>query len=103
MMDGNRDKMREFAHKFLGSTDADLKDIDAALQAGDMQRLKVLGHNIKSPAHMVGAFGFAELSRKMEIEPNTPAQAHEIVAGLHVLLREIKVQIKREFPDDTKK
>ena len=59
-------KIRKFAFKFLQTTEAGFNEMEAALAAGELQKLRELGHRIKSSARTVGAFGMAELCLALE-------------------------------------
>jgi HPt (histidine-containing phosphotransfer) domain-containing protein len=90
---GNRqDKMRKYAAMFLTSARDGLAEIDAALAAGDLKRLSVLGHRIKSSARAVGALGFGELCLALErLEPDDdPARAAQIVAHMGTMLQRLQ-------------
>jgi two-component system, sensor histidine kinase and response regulator len=90
---GNKaDKMRKYALMFLTSGRDGLAEVEAALAAGDMQRLSELGHRIKSSARAVGALGFAELCLALErVKPgDDPAQAARIVARMRAMLDRLR-------------
>ena len=93
-------KVRKFAFKFLQTTQAGFDEMEQSLGAGDVQRVRELGHRIKSAARTVGALGMAELCEQLEHLPaDTPgapgaaAQARELVARLWPLLEQITEHI----------
>ncbi len=59
-------KIRKFAFKFLQTTEAGFNEMEAALAAGELQKVRELGHRIKSSARAVGALGMAELCLQLE-------------------------------------
>jgi two-component system sensor histidine kinase/response regulator len=94
----NQDKVRKFAFKFLETTQDGFNDIDTALRAGDIARVRELGHRIKSSARTVGAIGLAELCLQLEALPlaspaEEKAQAQAIAAKLWPLLELVTEQI----------
>jgi HPt (histidine-containing phosphotransfer) domain-containing protein len=100
-------KIRKFAFKFLQTTEAGFNEMEAALQAGEVQRVRELGHRIKSSARTVGAFGMAELCQSLEQLPadaNTEegGQARILMARLWPLLSQISEHIMTNttFADD---
>jgi PAS domain S-box-containing protein len=68
-------KIRQFAFKFLQTTEAGFNDMEAALAAGELQKVRELGHRIKSSARTVGALGMAELCQQLEQLPDAEAGA----------------------------
>ena len=69
-------KIRKFAFKFLQSTEAGFNEMEAALAAGELQKVRELGHRIKSSARAVGALGLAELCLQLEqLAPEADARA----------------------------
>ena len=84
-------KLRTFTGKFIDSTRAGLAEMDACLASGDIERIRELGHRIKSAARIVGAFGMGELCERLEKLPAPDEQdaARALVARLHPLLDEI--------------
>jgi two-component system sensor histidine kinase/response regulator len=94
----DQDKVRKFAFKFLHSSQQGFDEMDAALAAGQVERVRELGHRIKSAARTVGAIGMAELCQQLEHlaagEPEAErAAAAELVARLWTLLAAISEQI----------
>jgi two-component system sensor histidine kinase/response regulator len=94
----DKDKVRKFAFKFLQSTQAGFEEMDAALAAGNVMRVRELGHRIKSAARTVGALGMAELCQRLENLPFTSpdeekAAAAAMVAQLWPLLERITEHI----------
>ncbi|UTY57774.1 PAS domain S-box protein [Massilia sp. erpn] len=91
-------KVRKFAFKFLQTTEAGFREMETALQNGEIQRMRELGHRIKSSARTVGALGMAELCLNLENLPHAApaeetAQARAILARLWPLLERIVEQI----------
>ena len=91
-------KVRKFAFKFLQTTQSGFDDMESALAAGDVQRVRELGHRIKSAARTVGALGMADLCEALERLPaGTPeterSAARAIVVRLWPLLEQITEHI----------
>jgi len=97
LVGGDREKMRRLAYKFLDTTRQDMDKVAAALAGNDAAQLKAMGHHIKSPAAMMGAMGFAELCRALEINAEDKDKARELVRQMQVLFAEIEGQTKAEF------
>ncbi|UOD31459.1 ABC transporter substrate-binding protein [Massilia violaceinigra] len=94
----NQDKVRKFAFKFLQTTQAGFEEMETALAAGDIARVRELGHRIKSSARTVGAMGMGELCLRLENLPrgspaSERAEAAALVAQLWPLLARITEQI----------
>ncbi|QGZ38473.1 PAS domain S-box-containing protein [Pseudoduganella flava] len=99
---GNKpDKMRKYAVMFVGSARSGLEEIDAALAAGDLQRLSELGHRIKSSARAVGAQSFADLCLALErLKPEDGIGAAErIVARMRPLLERLARFVDEELEE----
>jgi HPt (histidine-containing phosphotransfer) domain-containing protein len=101
------DKIRKFAFKFLQTTEAGFNEMEAALATGEVQKVRELGHRIKSSARTVGAFGMAEMCQALEqLSGPTPedelAQAQALVAQLWPLLAKVSEHIMHNttFADD---
>ncbi len=92
LMGNDRKKIHDFALRFIESAREDIAKIEAALESGSMAALGALGHQIKSPAMMVGAMGFANLCRALEHCADVK-QARGIVSKLRPLLERIKEHI----------
>ncbi|WP_154668033.1 PAS domain S-box protein [Pseudoduganella violaceinigra] len=78
-------KIRKFAFKFLQTTEAGFSEMEAALAAGELQKVRELGHRIKSSARAVGALGMAELCAELELL--APAAADAAAAARRLLDR----------------
>ncbi len=98
LLGGRQGRLREFALKFVASTEADLVRIDDALARGDLPQLKKLGHHLKSPAAMIGATGLAELAIQLEAQEGSIEQSRTIVHQLHDMLGRIRAEIGSQFP-----
>ncbi|SFU88927.1 PAS domain S-box-containing protein [Pseudoduganella namucuonensis] len=88
-------KIRKFAFKFLQTTKDGFEEMERALGKGDVDRVRELGHRIKSSARTVGALGTAELCQALEDLPPGAgaAPARAILARLWPLLERITEQI----------
>ncbi len=92
LLGNDRKKIHEFALKYIKSAQEDIAKIEAALESGDMAALGALGHQVKSPALMVGAMGFANLCRALEHSADVK-QARCIASQMRPLLERIKEHI----------
>ena len=104
----NQDKVRKFAFKFLQTTQDGFAEMDASLAANDIERVRELGHRIKSSARTVGAMGMADLCQQLEKLPPGPpdverAQARGLVGQLWPLLEKVTEHIMQNttFANDT--
>jgi CheY-like chemotaxis protein/HPt (histidine-containing phosphotransfer) domain-containing protein len=96
-------KIRQFAFKFLQTTEAGFNDMEAALAAGELQKVRELGHRIKSSARTVGALGMAELCQQLEQLPDAGAgAARGLLDRLWPLLHAVSEHIMTNttFADD---
>ena len=75
-------KVATFADKFLQSAGAGLAEMHTALAHGDVQRMRELGHRIKSAARIVGALGMATLCEQLEHLPVSTPQADAAAASV---------------------
>jgi HPt (histidine-containing phosphotransfer) domain-containing protein len=91
-------KVRKFAFKFLQTTQAGFDDMESAMATGNIERVRELGHRIKSAARTVGALGMADLCEKLETLPAGPPEqerqaARALLAALWPLLEQITEHI----------
>jgi two-component system, sensor histidine kinase and response regulator len=100
-------KIRKFAFKFLQTTEAGFNEMESALAAGELQKVRELGHRIKSSARTVGALGMAELCQALEqLAPGAPAEgaaaARSLLDRLWPLLHAVSEHIMTNttFADD---
>ena len=97
-------KIRKFAFKFLQTTEAGFAEMEAALAAGELQKVRELGHRIKSSARAVGALGMAELCLQLEqLAPDAAAAAaRKVLDRLWPLLHAVSEHIMTNttFADD---
>jgi two-component system sensor histidine kinase/response regulator len=96
----DQDKVRKFAFKFLQSTQHGFDEMEQALAAGNLGRVRELGHRIKSAARTVGAIGMSDLCLRLEkLGEDGPdagkAEAQAIVARLWPLLEQITEHIMK--------
>ncbi len=93
----DRQKLGEFANKFVVSIQKDMENIEAALERKDLQALGALGHYSKAPAKLVGAMEFANLCQALEdnADGGDLDHARDIVGQLRVLPSQIERQIAR--------
>jgi CheY-like chemotaxis protein/HPt (histidine-containing phosphotransfer) domain-containing protein len=77
----NQEKVRRFAFKFLQSTQDGLEEMERELKAGNIMRLRDLGHRIKSSARTVGALGMADLCQRLEHLPEGDVRAERAAAA----------------------
>ena len=94
----DQDKVRKFAFKFLQTTQSGFNEMETSLAAGNVVRVRELGHRIKSAARTVGALGMAETCQRLENLPFSSleverAQAQAMVATLWPLLEKITEHI----------
>ena len=100
-------KVRKFAFKFLQSTQSGFDEMENSLAAGNLARVRELGHRIKSAARTVGALGMAELCERLENLPlvdaaTDKAVAARIVASLWLLLEKVTehIMLNTTFAND---
>ena len=104
----DQDKVRKFAFKFLQSTQSGFDDMESSLAAGDVMRVRELGHRIKSAARTVGALGMADICQDLENLPFASAEVEKaeaaaMLARLWTLLEQITEHIMHNttFASDT--
>ena len=95
MMSAHPERIPEMAHRFVASTQADIAEIEKALERSDMEALSALAHRTKSPARMVGAIGFANLCQSLEncVRSGNIERTRDIVNQLTPLLQQIRQKI----------
>lgn len=95
----NKLEMREFALEFMASARQDLTTIEDALERNDLATLGTLGHHNRTPAIMVGAIGYADLCRALELGKDSANldQARDTVSQMRPLLELIMEQIDRDL------
>jgi PAS domain S-box-containing protein len=96
MMDGNGERMTDFARRFIASSLADIEELEKALQRNDMASMSALGHRAKSPARMVGAMGFANLCQEIEnyARSENVEQLRVVISRLRPLLELIRQRVE---------
>lgn len=97
---GNKQKMREFALKFLASMRLEMTKLEAALRRNDLTALSALGHHISGPSGLVGAKEFAGLCRTLEIDCKDNEdleQIQDIVNRMNQMLESINQQVNKEL------
>ncbi|WBS02358.1 PAS domain S-box protein [Pseudoduganella sp. SL102] len=95
------DKIRNFAVKFLQAAEAGLAELDEALAAGDIGRVRELGHRLKAAARTVGAFGMGELCERMETLPAAGPAAERGAWALIGQYRPLLGQIREHILNHT--
>ncbi|HCI52356.1 MAG TPA: hypothetical protein DE312_03340 [Gallionella sp.] len=93
-------KLQQFTGNFLASARLDLIEINAALEVKDFAALATLAHHISSPARMVGAIDFYELSKRLEITSRTICDigvAHTLINQMHSSLNQIAEIVSQEL------
>jgi signal transduction histidine kinase/DNA-binding response OmpR family regulator len=95
------DKIRKYASMFVETTQATMREIDAALTAADIATLSELGHRAKSSAATVGAMRFAQLCESLQDcrDGGTLETAREIVARMVPLFARIREQVAQILDD----
>ncbi len=96
----DREKMREFAGKFLELARQDVSSIETALERNDRETLARLAHHNKAPARMVGASGFADLCQELSElskQAASSAQIGKVVARMGPLLDMIEQRVRQEL------
>ncbi|MCW5622468.1 MAG: Hpt domain-containing protein [Burkholderiales bacterium] len=63
---GSDELLRQVVTLFIESTPRLLQDIDAGLHSGDLVRLKIAAHTLKSSAANVGATVLSDMARRLE-------------------------------------
>jgi two-component system sensor histidine kinase/response regulator len=94
----DQQKVRKFAFKFLQTTQAGFDEMENAMATGNIDRVRELGHRIKSAARTVGALGMAELCERLETLPQRGpaadrAAARAILSTLWPLLEKVTEHI----------
>lgn len=87
MFGGDRAKVAKLLRRFAETSASGVAEMQACLAAGDVQRMRELGHRIKSAARMVGAEAMARLCERMEKLPQSDAATER--AGAAALLAEL--------------
>ncbi|MBC7685249.1 MAG: Hpt domain-containing protein, partial [Bdellovibrionales bacterium] len=88
--------------KFLQTTQSGFAEMETSLAAGNVQRVRELGHRIKSAARAVGALGLAALCERLEhLPPGATfeaehAAAQPMVAALWPVLGQISEHIMHD-------
>jgi HPt (histidine-containing phosphotransfer) domain-containing protein len=91
-------KLHKFAHKFVETSRSALAELRDCLAAGDLARIRELGHRVKSAARIVGALGMGDLCERLEKLPAQDsaaelAQAHALIDQIPPLLDRIEEAI----------
>jgi PAS domain S-box-containing protein len=99
MVQGDPEKLRHFAYRFTASAQANLLDIQKAMEQKNWSALAGLGHRCKSSARAVGAVQFAALCEVLEKMPVALAEqaAPGVVARLQPMLDAIHREVEEWF------
>ncbi len=100
LVGGRRDRMREFADKFLASAQAGMEEIENALRRHDQAALAVLAHHHKGAAGLAGATGFFKLCQTLERQAkNQDSILHllETVSAMHAMLEQVEQRMRKEL------
>lgn len=68
-------KLHKFALKFVDTARVALAELYECLAGEDMERVRELGHRVKSSARIVGALGIGDLCERLEKLPRQELQA----------------------------
>ena len=85
---GSDDLVRQVVASFADSTPTLLQDIEAGLSGGDVERMRVAAHTLKSSAASLGASALCDMARRLELA----ARAGRLTSDLPSI-----VQLKGEF------
>ena len=96
LYNGDIDKIRDIAAKFILFSSADIKNLRRALHAGDFVAIKVLGHKMQSGARQLGAMRFADICELLEKQPGPDAllRMYPRIQQLEKLLAQIAQQLQ---------
>lgn len=96
LYNGDIDKIRDIAAKFILFSSADIKNLRRALHAGDFAAIKVLGHKMQSGARQLGAMRFADICELLEKQPGPDAllRMYPRIQQLEKLLAQIAQQLQ---------
>jgi two-component system sensor histidine kinase/response regulator len=81
MFGGDRAKVAKLLRRFAETSASGIAEMQACLAAGDVARMRELGHRIKSAARMVGADPMALLCERLETLPPADAATEQADAA----------------------
>lgn len=95
LLEQDIDSVHKFARVFLNTTRDGVQELEAALASGNFERMRELGHKMKTSAYIVGASGIAALCESLEQLPlgEPRHDAARLVAQLSSLLELASRQI----------
>lgn len=98
LLEQDVDSVHKFARVFLNTTQDGVQELEAALASGNVERMRELGHKMKTSAYIVGAAGIAALCESLEqLPPGEPKHdAAALVAQLSLLLELASRQILQQ-------
>ena len=96
LYDGDIDKMRAIATKFVNFSNVDIEGLQRAFEASDLESIRVLGHKMQSGARQLGAAKFADICELLEKqqEPDILLRVHPRIQQLKKLLAQIAQQLQ---------
>ncbi len=96
LYDGDINKMRAIATKFVTFSLADIEGLQRAFEVGDLEAIRVLGHKMQSGARQLGAAKFADICELLEKqqEPDILSRVYPRIQQLKKLLAQITQQLQ---------
>ena len=93
-LEGDRELLREMLEAFVGNLPKTLQDIEAALAAADLGRLRLAAHNLEGAASNVCAHTVRQLARRLD-----PTDAQNTEPAPQAILEQLQGQVAplREF------
>jgi PAS domain S-box-containing protein len=96
LYDGDIDRMRAIATKFVAFSRIDIEGLQRAFEVGDLETIRVLGHKMQSGARQIGAAKFADICESLEKQqsPDILLRVHPRIQQLKKLLIQIAQQLQ---------
>ncbi|HSC75145.1 MAG TPA: response regulator [Pseudomonadales bacterium] len=96
LYDGDAEKMAAIAGKFVAFAHKDIEGLLHALESGDLESVRMLGHKMQSGARQLGAARYADICEWLEKQLSADAlwQAYPRIRQLERLLTQIVQQLR---------
>jgi HPt (histidine-containing phosphotransfer) domain-containing protein len=95
--DGDEDFLRQLVEVFIDDTDLRVRELSAAISAGDPRVVGRTAHQLKGSSANMGANGLFDFARRLEKlgEGNSLSGASELFTALEAEFHRVRSELKR--------
>lgn len=95
--DGDEEFLRQLVEVFIDDTDLRVRELNAAIMAGDSRVVGRTAHQLKGSSANMGANGLFDFARRLEKlgEGNSLSGAGELFVGLEAEFQRVRNELQR--------